>query len=79
VGQAGASFTIQESCITESGKLLLKESLETFRRYEDLGQAASGGRKRSRLAVDAHLFGEHDVLSARSDLLDCQVLPRCCG
>lgn len=47
--------------------------LNGWRRYEDLGQAASGGRKRSRLAVDAHLFGEHDVLSARSDLLDCQV------
>jgi hypothetical protein len=42
-------------------------------RYEDLGAAASGGRRRSRLAVDAHLFGEHDVLDARTDLLDVQV------
>jgi hypothetical protein len=38
-----------------------------------LGAAASGGRRRSRLAVDAHLFGEHDVLDARTDLLDVQV------
>ena len=42
-------------------------------RYEDLGAAASGGRRRSRLAIDAHLFGEHDVLDARTDLLDVQV------
>mmetsp|Transcript_1893 Transcript_1893/g.5530 ORF Transcript_1893/g.5530 Transcript_1893/m.5530 type:complete len:764 (+) Transcript_1893:77-2368(+) len=42
-------------------------------KYEDLSVPAAGKGRRSHLAVDAHLFGEHDVLSARTDLLDCQV------
>lgn len=46
-------------------------------KYEDLSVPAAGKGRRSHLAVDAHLFGEHDVLSARTDLLDCQVHPRC--
>ena len=57
--------------------IICSGALSTCCRYEDLGAAASGGRRRSRLAVDAHLFGEHDVLDARTDLLDVQVWPTC--
>ena len=42
-------------------------------KYEDLSAPSAAARRRRQLAVDAHLFGEHDVLSARTDLLDCQV------
>ncbi len=48
-------------------------------KYEDLSAPSAAARRRSHLAVDAHLFGEHDVLSARTDLLDCQVGRLPCG
>ena len=45
-------------------------------KYEDLGDTSAASRRRGgQLAVDAHLFGEYDVLTARTDLLDCQALP----
>ncbi len=40
-------------------------------------------RLKMRLALKSvnkqHLFGEHEVLSTRGDLLDCLALLRCCG
>lgn len=45
-------------------------------KYEDLGAenaSAKSRRRQGTVAVDSHLFADFDVLSVRTDLLDCQV------